>query len=128
MACILLIDDEPLFRLAASLVLRQAGYVVHCAASAEEAEHLLLSITPDLVILDLVMPGVGGLAFRRQAQGGAAWGTGLCQRCVLRHAGEFLRYGRGSGTSGACKCVLGRPGATQQGTGDGKQMVYYGCQ
>ena len=70
---ILLVDDEPSFRAPASLVLRQAGYSVDCAGSGEEALRLLQSVQPDLILLDLRMPGMGGLAFLRRLRGDERW-------------------------------------------------------
>jgi len=58
---ILLIDDEAWFRAPAALMLRKGGYHVDCAASADEALKLLESIHPDLILLDLMMPGMSGL-------------------------------------------------------------------
>ena len=62
---ILLIDDEAWFRAPAALMLRNGGYHVDCAASADEALKLLESIHPDLILLDLMMPGMSGLTFLR---------------------------------------------------------------
>jgi CheY-like chemotaxis protein len=66
MTRILLVDDEAWFRTPAAIMLRQGGYHVDCAASGEEALQLLESIHPDLILLDLVMPGMGGLSFLRR--------------------------------------------------------------
>ena len=66
MARILLVDDSALFRLPASRMLLHAGYHVDCAAESEEALRLLESKRPDLILLDLMMPGMGGLAFLRR--------------------------------------------------------------
>ena len=64
---ILLVDDDRLVlaTLAASLV--RAGYQVTRAESAEEAEESLAAgRRPDLVILDVRMPGQGGLYFAQR--------------------------------------------------------------
>jgi CheY-like chemotaxis protein len=66
MTRILLIDDEAWFRAPAALMLRRDGYHVDCATDAEEALRLLESIHPDLILLDLMMPGMGGLNFLRR--------------------------------------------------------------
>ncbi|MBI3406399.1 MAG: response regulator transcription factor [Acidobacteria bacterium] len=65
-AKILIVDDEPQIRrtLRASLV--PHGYVVSDARSGEEALEALRLEKPDLVLLDLNMPGMGGLAACRE--------------------------------------------------------------
>lgn len=60
---LLFIDDDPHIRMILSDFLISEGYEVTCAASGEEALKLLPTITPDLVILDMGMPGIGGTGF-----------------------------------------------------------------
>ena len=66
MARILVVDDDVWFRTPASMILRQGGHHVDTAASGEDALRLLESIHPDLILLDLMMPGMGGLNFLRR--------------------------------------------------------------
>ena len=66
MTRILLVDDEPWFRTPAALMLRKDGYHVDCAANGEEALKLLEKGRPDLILLDLLMPGMSGLSFLRR--------------------------------------------------------------
>jgi CheY-like chemotaxis protein len=64
-AKILLVDDEHLVRsLTDALVFE--GFDVQTAMSGEEALTRLESFPPDVIILDLNMPGMGGLAFLRR--------------------------------------------------------------
>jgi two-component system KDP operon response regulator KdpE len=60
-ATILVVDDEPQLRRAMKATLADLGYSVIEAKSGEEALALLRSDSPDLVLLDLNMPGIGGL-------------------------------------------------------------------
>lgn len=73
-ARILVIDDDPIIRMLAGNALRDAGHQVTEADSAEAAIELLDALRPQLILLDLVMPGMGGLAFcawlRTRARGG----------------------------------------------------------
>ena len=60
---ILVVDDHPLTRDALAGLLAQQGFeVVGQAASGEEAIELARELQPQLVLLDLTMPGLGGLA------------------------------------------------------------------
>jgi len=62
-APILIIDDDPIIRMLANNALREAGHAVTEADSAEAAIALVDELRPELILLDLVMPGMGGLAF-----------------------------------------------------------------
>lgn len=58
---ILVIDDEPQLRRAMKATLSSIGYTVVEAKSGEEALAQVDELRPDLVLLDLNMPGLGGL-------------------------------------------------------------------
>jgi len=58
---ILVIDDEPQLRRAMRATLSGIGYTVLEAKSGEEALDQLRETQPDLILLDLNMPGIGGL-------------------------------------------------------------------
>ncbi len=62
-AHVLVVDDDPPLRRLICQQLGEAGYHVDEAASAEVALAQVTNRPPDLVVLDLVMPGMGGLAF-----------------------------------------------------------------
>jgi len=53
---ILLVEDDPDIRITLEQNLEDAGYVVAAAATAEDAVRLALASTPDLVLLDLMLP------------------------------------------------------------------------
>ena len=59
---ILVVDDEPQIRRTLRATLVPQGYIVSDAASGEEALEALGDAKADLVLLDLNMPGMGGLA------------------------------------------------------------------
>lgn len=58
---ILLVDDDALFRRSLAISLEQQGYLSSTAASAEEALELVQMNPPDLVLLDIGLPGMDGL-------------------------------------------------------------------
>lgn len=58
---ILLVDDEESIHLLYRDVLEEAGYEVHSALSGDEALNTLDILKPDLVILDINMPGISGI-------------------------------------------------------------------
>src|SRR6202140_5300665 len=60
-ATILVVDDEPQLRRAMKATLTDLGYSVIDAKTGEAALEMLRHETPELVLLDLNMPGIGGL-------------------------------------------------------------------
>ncbi len=60
-ATILVVDDEPQLRRAMKATLTDLGYSVIEAKTGEEALASIRQEPPDLVLLDLNMPGIGGL-------------------------------------------------------------------
>ncbi len=61
-ARILVVDDEPQLLRSLRTTLAAHGYDVQTATTGEEALDLLAARLPDLVVLDLVLPGLSGLA------------------------------------------------------------------
>jgi DNA-binding response OmpR family regulator len=63
---ILLVDDDALMRRSLAFHVEQAGYQVHTAANAEDALSLIRHSPPDLVVLDIGLPGMDGLDLLRE--------------------------------------------------------------
>ena len=64
MARILLVDDELDIREAVSEVLAYEGHHVITAVDGAEALRLCRQFRPDVILLDLMMPGMNGWEFR----------------------------------------------------------------
>jgi DNA-binding response OmpR family regulator len=62
---VLVVEDEPSIAEVVSLYLRRAGYQVQMAQDGNAALELLARQAPDLVILDLMLPGVDGYEITR---------------------------------------------------------------
>lgn len=62
---VLIVDDSPTVRLFLTELLTKNGYAVSSADSAEEAVQSLKAITPDLILMDVVMPGQNGFQLTR---------------------------------------------------------------
>lgn len=58
---VLLVDDEPRIREIVANYLRRDGYEVETAVDGESAQNGLTEFEPDLVVLDLMLPGMSGL-------------------------------------------------------------------
>jgi two-component system, OmpR family, KDP operon response regulator KdpE len=66
---VLVVDDEPQILRALRAALKGHGYDVQTAADGEEALDALALHPPDIVILDLVMPGKSGFDVVREVRG-----------------------------------------------------------
>src|SRR4051812_6202779 len=66
MSRILIVDDEPNLRHTVGYNLRREGYEVVQAADGESALGAAQSQPPDLVVLDLMLPGIDGLEVCRR--------------------------------------------------------------
>jgi DNA-binding NtrC family response regulator len=62
----LVVDDERSIRLLMEKELPRAGYMVTCAGSGEEALEQLRTREFDVILLDLKMPGIGGMETLRR--------------------------------------------------------------
>jgi len=69
MATIMVVDDEPMVRKLLSQFLTLRGYRVQAAKDGPEALTLLKEEKPQLIILDLYMPGMNGVDVLRQLRG-----------------------------------------------------------
>jgi len=72
MANILVVDDEPNIVLSLEFLMEQAGYKVTTAEDGEQALACVESTTPDLILLDISLPGISGFDVLEQLRAQAA--------------------------------------------------------
>jgi DNA-binding response OmpR family regulator len=65
-ACILLVEDDARIQRLEQQVMESEGYGVVTAATGEEALRQVAEANPDLVLLDVRLPGIDGLTFCRR--------------------------------------------------------------
>ncbi|HVA59578.1 MAG TPA: response regulator transcription factor [Mycobacteriales bacterium] len=65
-ASALVVDDDPALRAALTRALQLDGYVVFTAGNGSKALDLVAETPPDVLVLDLMMPFVGGLEVCRR--------------------------------------------------------------
>ncbi|CRM49328.1 EAL domain-containing response regulator [Pseudomonas sp. 58 R 3] len=71
-ATLLIVDDEPQVRKLLETLLQHEGYQTLSASSGEEALQLVAQQPPDLILLDIMMPGMDGYEVASQLKGNAA--------------------------------------------------------
>jgi len=65
---ILVVDDAPVSLKLTDILLRKEGYKVHGTTDAEQALFLLDSLHPDLMLVDIQLPGMNGLELTRRVK------------------------------------------------------------
>ena len=65
---ILIIEDDPTSLKLTSDVLQAGGHLVMLAASADQAIYSIKAVKPDVILLDVRLPGIKGLAVARQCR------------------------------------------------------------
>ncbi|MDZ4170111.1 MAG: response regulator transcription factor [Coriobacteriia bacterium] len=60
MATILMVEDDPIIRQTVEYALRRAGFTVHSTGDGDAALDLANRVMPELVLLDLMLPGTDG--------------------------------------------------------------------
>ncbi len=65
-ARILVVEDEPAIQELLTFNLSQAGYLPLRALSVEQAENILHTHIPDLILLDWMLPGTSGIDYAKQ--------------------------------------------------------------
>lgn len=82
---ILLVEDNPANQMLASAVLEIEGFVVTVAGSAPEAVEQLAAGTPDLILMDVQLPGEDGLSLTRRLKADQQW-VGIPIVALTAHA------------------------------------------
>lgn len=57
---VLIVDDEPNIVLPLQFLMEQNNYQVNVASSGEEAIEKIMQFEPDLILLDIMLPGIDG--------------------------------------------------------------------
>ena len=63
---ILVVDDDPSVRTLLEMVLEVEGFEVLCAPNGERALEMIAERRPDVLLVDVMMPGIDGRAMTRQ--------------------------------------------------------------
>jgi CheY-like chemotaxis protein len=68
---IFIVDDNPINLKLAADVLEAAGFSIDRAMDAEQAQVMLTGVVPDLILMDIGLPGMDGLSLARKLKADA---------------------------------------------------------
>jgi two-component system, OmpR family, response regulator len=75
---VLLAEDEGNIVESLRFLLQRVGFDVHVATDGRQALQLALEMRPDVLVLDLMLPGIDGYEVLRQLRCDQRWSTCLC--------------------------------------------------
>jgi two-component system cell cycle response regulator len=102
---ILIIEDDPLSLRLASGVLQAGGHVVMLAISADQAINSMKAVRPDVILLDLRLPGIKGLAIAQQCREEAA----TRDISIIAVTAYSQEYGKGRALKAGCDAYIVKP-------------------
>jgi len=105
---VMVVDDQESYTDMMSRVLIEYGLQVFIANDANQAFGLLDSVTPDLILLDVMMPGVDGIAFLRRLRADPR--LGIVPVLLVTAYLDTLERGIAAGAQG----YLAKPFSAQQ--------------
>ncbi len=90
---VMIVDDDPLIRDVVRAVLEDGSYELEEAASGEEALRLAERRPPDVVLLDVMMPGMDGFEVAERIKGDPKLKAALVVMLTAKDALEDRRRG-----------------------------------
>jgi excisionase family DNA binding protein len=116
---VLIVDDDPRLREYIRVNLEMEGYSVREAGNAEEGLRVLEESTPDLVLLDVMMPDVDGWEMLRRVQ--ERHGVGAIP--VIMFSGQVDEQAVADAASRGAQGFIGKPFNPQQLIDQTKQLL-----
>lgn len=102
---ILIIEDDPASLKLTSEVVQGGGHVVMLATSADQAIYSLKAVRPDVILLDLRLPGIKGFAVAGQCR--KELGTADISIIAITSFSE--EYGKDQALKAGCDAYIVKP-------------------
>jgi len=102
---ILIVDDEPNIVLALKYLMEDAGFVVHCCYDGETAIEMVTNILPDLIILDVMMPGKDGYSVAKYIRNQST----LDKTAILFLTAKGTAHDKMEGYDSGAECYIVKP-------------------
>ena len=116
---VLIVDDDERLREYVRVNLEMEGYTVREAASADEGLGVLEEVSPDLILLDVMMPKVDGWEMLRRVQ--ERHGVGAIP--VVMFSGKVDEESAAEATARGAQGFVGKPFDPQQLIEHAKQLL-----
>ncbi|MEX0817656.1 MAG: response regulator [Gaiellales bacterium] len=116
---VLVVDDDARLREFVRVNLEMDGYEVREASSAEEGLAVLDAELPDLILLDVMMPGMNGFEMLRRVQ--EQHGSGTIP--VIMFSGKVDEHSAEEARERGAQAFIGKPFDPQQLIESTKQLV-----
>ena len=102
---ILVIEDDPTSLKLASEVLQTGGHVVMLATTADQAIHSIKAVRPEVILLDLRLPGIKGFGVARQCREEPA----THDIPIIAITAFSAEYGRDQAREAGCDAYIVKP-------------------
>ncbi len=121
-AKILVVDDEPNIVLALEFLLQREGYRVEKAFSGLQALEIAEAFQPDIVVLDVMMPGMDGLEVARKIRGNPA----LDQAKIVFLTAKGTQRDKQSGYTSGAEYYMIKPFENEEFVNTINEIMAYG--
>ena len=110
---ILIVDDNPANLKLARVLLASDGYEVRTATDAEEALAVLREFLPDLILMDIQLPGMDGLELTRRLKSDSK----TCDVAILALTAYAMKGDEERALAAGCDGYIAKPIDTKRLTG-----------
>lgn len=102
---ILIVDDNPQNLKLARILLCGEGYNVRTAGDAEEALRMLDQLNPRIILMDIQLPGMDGLALTRRLKADAA----TAHIAIIALTAYAMKGDRDKALAAGCDAYIAKP-------------------
>lgn len=102
---ILVVEDVEMNRKVVRIVLKAKGYEVLEAVDAEEALTILRTGLPDLILMDIALPGISGEDLTRQIKANSEW----CHVPIIAFTAAAMKGKREQFRDAGCDDYISKP-------------------
>lgn len=102
---ILIVEDDPTSLKLTAEVVQSGGHVVMLATSADQAVYSVKAVRPDVILLDLRLPGIKGCAVASQFRGDPS----TRDIPIIAITSYSQEYGREEAINAGCDAYLVKP-------------------
>jgi two-component system cell cycle response regulator DivK len=102
---VLIVDDNPLNLELASFVLTAAGFAVDLAASASQIAPCVQAARPDVILMDIQMPGVDGLQATQRLKADPA----TCDIAIIAFTALAMKGDEDKMLAAGCDAYITKP-------------------